>query len=53
MQGVTMKNFPIFDARLIAWSALAALLIAFCLLAPHSAYASEGVGARFPMRAGS
>jgi type IV secretion system protein VirB2 len=43
-----MKNFPIFDARLIAWSALAALLIAFCLLAPHPAYASEGVGGTLP-----
>jgi type IV secretory pathway VirB2 component (pilin) len=43
-----MKIFPIFDERLIAWSAFAALLVAFCLLAPHPAYASEGVGGTLP-----
>lgn len=43
-----MKIFPIFDERLIVWSAFAALLIAFCLLVPHPAYASEGVGGTLP-----
>ena len=48
MQGVTMKNFPIFDRRLMAGTALACLLLALCLLSPHAAYASEGVGGTLP-----
>jgi type IV secretion system protein VirB2 len=48
MQGVTMRNFPIFDRRLLAGTALACLLLALCLLSPHAAYASEGVGGTLP-----
>ena len=44
MQGVTMRNFPIFDRRLMAGTTLACLLLALCLLSPHAAYASEGNG---------
>lgn len=43
-----MKIRNISDGRLFAWAGIAILVVGFCLMAPHPAYASEGIGGTLP-----